>query len=81
MVPLNVTVAGIPYRDLAATVVALGKQSGGSSPLSKVHLCSTSLELRVSMALLLPAEVKLAQSCLQPFYYRQAMQGRQDFVI
>lgn len=79
--PLNVTMAGIPDGDLAATVVALGKQSGGSSPPSQVHLCSPSLELRVGVAFLLPAGVALAQSCLQPFYDRQALQGRQDFVI
>lgn len=66
--PLSVTVAGIPDGDLEATGVALGKQSAGSSPPSKRHLCSPSLERRVGVVVLLPAGVALAQSCLQPFY-------------
>lgn len=40
--PFNVTVTGIPYRDLAAPGVALGEQRGGSSPAAKVPLCSAS---------------------------------------
>jgi len=39
-VPFNVTVTGIPYRDLAVPGVALGEQRGGSSPPAKVPLCS-----------------------------------------
>lgn len=53
------TIAGIPDGDLAGTLVALGKQSGGSSPPSLVHLCSPSVELHVAVAFQLPAGTEL----------------------
>lgn len=61
--------------------VALEEQRGGSSPPAKVPLCCARWRLRVGIALWLPAGLKWAQSCLWPFYYRQALQRRQDFVI